>query len=206
MNEIIFSALISLSATFSSSRHIDKLYKKFSAELSFPNELARRSRFRKIILFTGIFFCTFFLLKLPAPQNFYSTVAAIFLLTITVTDFEQQIIFDKILFPFALFGIISILHLNLSLTDHLIAAGLGGGFFLLLAFLTKNGIGGGDVKLIACLGLWFGTEKLLSIITAGIIFSGIAALFLILLGKVSRKDFFAYGVYFTLVTIYFLLN
>ena len=202
MLTVILSALISLFATFASSFCIDKLYKKFPAELSFPDEIIYRKRFRKMILFAGIFFCTNFLIKLPTPQNFYSITAVIFLLLITVTDLEQQIIFDKILITFALLGIISTYHLNLSLINHLIAAIIGGGIFLFIAILT-NGIGGGDIKFIFVLGLWFGTDKLFSIVTTGMIFAGIAALILILLGKASRKDFFAYAPYFTLTTIYF---
>lgn len=203
-HEIIFFAAISLVATFLISWLIDSLYKKFSEELSFPNEIESRSRYRKIILSAGIFFCTFFFIKLPEPQNFYSVVAAIFLLTIAITDFEQQIIFDRILLPFALLGIIATWHLNLSPINHLLAAILGGGLFLPLFILTENGIGGGDVKLLFCLGLWFGMVKLFSIIFFGVIFAGISALLLILFGKVKRKDFFAYGVYFALTAVYFL--
>ena len=203
MSEIFLSAVIALVAMHASSSCIDTLYKKFSTELSFANEIERRSRFRKIILFTANFFCAMYLIKLPAPQNFYSIVAAIFLITFTITDFEQQIIFDKILLLFAMLGVIATIHLNLSLTNHLLAAIIGGGIFLLLAFIT-GGIGGGDIKLIASLGLWFGTDKLFSIVTIGIIFAGIIALILILFGKVKRKDYFAYSPYFTITSLYYL--
>ena len=191
--------------TFAISKIIDKLYKNFSAELSFPAEIQSRSRFRKIILFAGIFLSERFFLELPEPQNFYSTAAAIFLLVVTVTDFEQQIIFDKILLPFALLGIFATVQLNLPLTNHLLASAVGGGLFLLVAVLT-NGIGGGDVKFIACLGLWFGTEKLFWIVICGMIFAGMVALILILLGKAGRKDCFAYAPYFALTAVYFLID
>ena len=201
MIEIIFSIAI----TFATSKWIDELYKKFFAELSFQNEIENRSKFRKIILTVGIFLFINFFMKYPAPQNFYSVIAAIFLLLITVTDFEQQIIFDKMLIIFALLGIIATIHLNFSLTNHLIAAIVGGGFFLFLAIIT-NGIGGGDIKFIFTLGLWFGTEKLFSIVIYGIIFAGIAALILILFGKVTRKDFFAYAPYFAITAIFFMID
>ena len=195
MTEIFFAAVL----TFAISKIIDELYKKFSAELSFPAEIQQRSRFRKIFLFAGIFLLEMFL------QNFYSITAAIFLLVVIVTDFEQQIIFDRILFPFALLGIFSTVQQNFLLTNHLLAAAVGGGFFLLLAILT-NGIGGGDIKLIACLGLWFGTEKLFWIVICGMIFAGLAALILILFGKVDRKSYLAYAPYFALTAIYFLIS
>lgn len=206
MNEIILATVISLTATAIMSRVIDSLYQKFFDELTFPNEIKLRGKFRKPILAAAIFFCAIISLQLPTPQNFYSTTGIIFLLTVCVTDFEQQIVFDEILIVFSIIGIFSTLHQNFSLTNHLIAAISGGGFFLLLALVTKSGIGGGDIKLIASLGLWFGTEKLFSIVTIGMIFGGIAALILLIAGKKNRGDFFAYAPYFALTSIYFLFN
>ena len=76
----------------------------------------------------------------------------------------------------------------------------------MLALVTKNGIGGGDIKLIASLGLWFGTEKLFSIVTIGLIFGGIVAVILLIAGKKRRGDFFAYAPYFAFTSIYCLFN
>lgn len=203
--EIIFSAIFAPLITFAISNLIDSLYKKSHEELSFPEKLGKNIFFRKIFLSAGIFFCTIFLIKLPAPINFYYTIAAIFLLTIIVTDIEQQIIFDKILLPFAILGIIFSINLNLPLRDHLIAAISGGGFFLLTGLIIKNGVGGGDIKFVASLGLWFGTEKLFSIVTTGIFFSAAVVIILILLGKVKREDRFAYAPYIAIPAIYALI-
>ena len=168
--------------------------------------MKKRSYFRKTLLTLGIFVCTFQSAKFLTPQNFYSTITAIFLLTITITDFEQQIIFDKILIPFAIIEILSVLHLNLNLTDHLLAGIFSGGIFLLLAVLSKGGIGGGDIKFISCLGFCFGIEKTFSIVTFGMIFSGIAALIFILFCGAKSKDLFAYAPYFALTALYFLFS
>lgn len=203
--EIIFSAIFAPITAFAISKLIDALYKKSREELSFPENLGKKIFFRKVFLSTGIFFCTIFLIKLPAPINFYYTAAAIFLLTIIITDIEQQIIFDKILLPFAILGIIFSINLNLPLPDHLIAAISGGGFFLLTGLLIKNGVGGGDIKFVASLGLWFGTEKLFSIVTTGIFFSAAVVIILILFGKLKREDRFAYAPYIAIPAIYLLI-
>ncbi|MGD7478560.1 prepilin peptidase, partial [Ralstonia pseudosolanacearum] len=80
---------------------------------------------------------------------------AIFLLVLmTVTDFEQYMLFDAMTLPLALLGGFYVWQMNLNFQAHIAAALIGGGIFLLLAVLSKGSLGGGDVKLIAALGLW----------------------------------------------------
>ena len=143
---------------------------------------------------------------MPTPQIIYSIIAAYLLVLIMVTDFEQYVIFNKMLIPFALIGAVYIFHLNLPILNHLAAALLGGVIFLILALITKGGIGGGDVKLVAVLGLWFGIDNLLFIITAASIMAGVAALIMIIFTKKSRRDYLAYGPYFSISAIYCLLS
>ena len=51
--------------------------------------------------------------------------------------------------------------MNLNVQENVTSALIGGGVFLLLAIVSKGSLGGGDVKLIAALGLWLGVEKLI---------------------------------------------
>lgn len=78
---------------------------------------------------------------------------------------------------------------------------MGGAVFLVLAILSRGALGGGDVKLIASLGLWLGTDALLFVTMAGIVLGGLAALLLMLLRLKKRKSAFAYGPYFALTTL-----
>lgn len=119
---------------------------------------------------------------------------------IVVTDFEQYVIFDIVLLPFALIGILFSLLSEVSFLERLSASFCGGAFFFALLLLTKNGIGGGDVKLVATLGLWLGAKGLLETVLTASIFGGICALFMILTGFKKRKDFFAYGPYFCIAS------
>lgn len=208
---IIFlpSLLLSLVITIAGSFWINKLYRQEEDTnlLSFPEQTVSRAKYRKILLFFLLLLCIGKAwISLSGPALFYITAAIAFLSFITVTDFEQYVIFDSMLLPFAILGLCYTLHLQLSVTEHL-AAGLGGGLlFLLLTLLTKGAIGGGDIKLIAALGLWLGPRPLLSVIMYGFLAGGAAALFLLITKQKRRHDYFAYGPYFALSGIGVLLS
>lgn len=194
LTALILSAVL----TELGSRWIDFLYRMPTAPLTFPDEISSRARFRKpllaILMFAGFF----------SVPEIYLGAAVFFLALITATDFEQYVIFDRMLLPFALVGILAAAYLGLPLGERFLAAALGGGIFLLIALVSRGGIGGGDIKLVATLGLWLGAETLLNVVTAACIGGGIVAVALILAGKKSRADYFAYGPYFALAAMYFL--
>ncbi len=182
-----------------SSKIIDRLYGLPNAPLSFPEKVHIKPTYRKIFMtilfFTAMIFCA----EKSQLQAAYLMTATFFLALIVVTDFEQYIIFDRILLPFALAGGFFVIILKFSLIEHLAAALIGGGIFFALMTLTKGGIGGGDVKLVAVLGIWLG-ESLSIVVLIAAILGGVSALILLATGFKSRKDFFAYGPYFCLAT------
>ena len=124
-----------------------------------------------------------------------------FLLMTIVTDFEQQLIFDRMQMPFAALALI-FMCLSGQISNYLLAAVAGGGGFLLLALLTKGVIGGGDIKLIFVMGLWLGAEKLLQVIAGGFILSGLAAGVMLLSGRWGMQERFAYSPYFSLLALW----
>ena len=171
--KIFLCAAMAALLTIVGSLWIDKLYRT-STELTFPEKISERSKFRKPLIFCAltIFFCLSTDLRISA---------AIFLLTLmTATDFEQYMLFDAMTLPLAFFGVLFAWQTNF--LDQAAAALIGGGFFLLLAFVT-GALGGGDVKLIAALGFWLGCEKLLNVVLIGSIAGGISALLMILAKK-----------------------
>ena len=191
--------------TFIGARWIDKLYRT-STELTFPDEILIRSRYRRPILFCMLTALNFYVLSTTiAPEKFFLLAANFFLVLMTVTDFEQYMLFDAMTIPFATIGAIRVWQMSLSVEDCVLATLIGGGIFLLLALLTKGSLGGGDVKLIAALGLWLGCEKLLNVVLIGTVGGGLAAVLLILTKKKSRGSYFAYGPYFALSALYTLL-
>ena len=202
--------LLSFLFTIAGSRWIMQLFLKAQKRdiLSFPEQIEHRARFRKPLLFTLLMLCIgkAWLVIPNALLLFYVVLAIAFLSFVTVTDFEQYVIFDTMLLPFAIIGLCYILHLHLPLGEH-VAAALGGGLlFFLLAVITKGAIGGGDIKLVAAIGLWFGYQSLLVVIMYGFLAGGAAALLMLLTKQKQRKSYFAYGPYFALSGIGVLLR
>ena len=209
LKSLIPVLLISFCFTQFGSFWIKKLYRKVQQQdlLSFPHQIESRARFRKPLLFLMLFICIEKAWsQISFPLLAYVILAIAFLSFVTVTDFEQYVIFDVMLLPFSILGLIYTLHMKLPLGEN-IAAALGGGLlFLLLAVITKGAIGGGDIKLVATMGLWFGYHNLLTIIVYGLLAGGIAALLLLLTKQKQRNSFFAYGPYFALSGIGILLG
>jgi len=79
------------------------------------------------------------------------------LVTITLTDFERRVIPNKLLIAgaAAAVGIVALSDPS-SLTDRAIAALGAGGFLFLFALAYPRGMGMGDVKLVAVMGLFLG--------------------------------------------------
>ena len=195
--KIFFSATLAAALTVAGSLWIEKLYAR-STELSFPAEISARAKFRNPILFFSL------TILFSLTDNLFLTAATFLLMLMTFTDFEQYMLFDAMTFPLAIFGA-AYAWQNSSLQENFLAAAVFGGVFLLFAVASKGALGGGDIKLIAALGLWLGSEKLLNVVLVVTIAGGLAAVLMILLKKKDRKSYFAYGPYFTLSAIYFLL-
>ena len=182
------------------SKWLSYLFQENSKELSFPAELGYSwlARAVKILLLS---IPVWLAAACTASSNAGSSAAealffaiyTVFLLTMLCSDIEQQIIFDKQLALFAMFGLLRSLLFSLPWEQHLLAALAGGLSFLLLAILTRGGIGGGDIKLIAALGLWLGGEALKLTALGGIMIGGLWALCAILVKKKKRTDFIPYA-------------
>ena len=189
-----------------SSEWIDSLYRKHPETLTYPAETSRRALFRKPFLFLGSCLLLLPCISSPLPFLVYQLLLIYFLLLVICTDFEQYVIFDRMLIPFGLLTAPMIFFLKLPVLDHLLAALVGGAVFLLLAILTRGGIGGGDIKLIFVLGLWLGSKILLGTILLGFCLGGLAALFFLVTKRKKKRDFFAYGPYFSLAALFLALR
>ena len=94
------------------------------------------------------------------------------LVVITFIDLEHQIIPDSITLPGIVLGfLVSFFIPSMGWLNSLIGIAAGGGSLLLVAYgyqaLTKrDGMGGGDIKLLAMMGAFFGWQAILFIIFA----------------------------------------
>ena len=79
------------------------------------------------------------------------------LIPVILIDLDVRLIPNKLTGPFAVLALIIGLALDLDgVPEQLIAAAAAGGFFLLAALLYPRGMGMGDVKLVAVMGLYLG--------------------------------------------------
>jgi leader peptidase (prepilin peptidase) / N-methyltransferase len=78
------------------------------------------------------------------------------LAAVTLTDLEQRLIPNSILIAAAVVGVAIAATAPSELGQRAIAAAAAGGFFLLAALAFPRGMGMGDVKLAAVIGLYLG--------------------------------------------------
>ena len=148
-----------------------------------------------IALAAGLFVALFLGLLLPA--SIVSKALSCFLLCwlwlLWLIDYRFQFIFDDSLVPLLVVGLAATPWLPFSIWQRLAA---GAGAFVVLAALAilgRGALGGGDVKMMAALGLWFGVNGIITTASVGFIIGGIAAIVMLLFKVHGRKDFFAFG-------------
>ena len=148
-----------------------------------------------IALAAGLFVALFLGLLLPAST--VSKALSCFLLCwlwlLWLIDYRFQFIFDDSLVPLLVVGLAATPWLPCSIWQRLAA---GAGAFVVLAALAilgRGALGGGDVKMMAALGLWFGVNGIITTASVGFIIGGIAAIVMLLFKVHGRKDFFAFG-------------
>jgi leader peptidase (prepilin peptidase)/N-methyltransferase len=74
------------------------------------------------------------------------------------------------------------------LTDSALGFAIGGGLFLIVYLISRNGLGGGDVKFMAAAGLFLGFDGVIPAMLFGTILAALIGLVLIALKKIKRKD------------------
>lgn len=116
----------------------------------------------------------------------------VMLAVVTYTDLKRLEIDDEVLIAGTIFiGIYMLLGLHNISFKEAILSGLGAGF--LFYILTYFGMGGGDVKLIAVLGLFLGMKGIINTIFLSFVYGGIVAAYLMLFKKRKGKDEMPFG-------------
>lgn len=145
-------------------------------------------------LITGLAFLLVFNKFFIGIEFLKYTVLISLLIVITFIDLKTQEIPDGLI----LFGLISGLLFNLyDIKAHMVLGilgfVLGGGVFLLIAMLTGGAMGGGDIKLMAVLGLFFGWKYIILITLISFVIGAAVSLILIATKLKGRKDFIPFG-------------
>lgn len=121
------------------------------------------------------------------------------LILVVITDLEHRLILDVVTVPAMALALVGSFFLpNMTPVRALIGGAIGFGLFYLLAIIARGGFGGGDVTLMAFVGLATGFPVVIVAIMAGILLGGLGAAILLLLRRAERKGFIAYGPYLAL--------
>ena len=117
-------------------------------------------------------------------------------------DYKYQFIFDEQNALLLLTGLVRLWDYPSFWKEPALAWGGAFVVMFILAIISRGAMGGGDVKLMAALGVWLGLLGVGQTFFYGIIAGGVGAVGMLLFSKKGRKDFFAFGPYLCLGSIY----
>lgn len=123
-------------------------------------------RYPLVELITGLLSASLFARYHLSYQYFIFLIFSAFLIIISFIDLHHKIIPDVISLPGILFGLaLSFFFSHITWYDSLIGIIGGGGVLYLVAVLFerlagKEGMGGGDIKLLAMIGAWMGWKSI----------------------------------------------
>jgi leader peptidase (prepilin peptidase)/N-methyltransferase len=132
---------------------------------------------------------------------------------IFVIDLEQGLILNKVVYPGMVVALLLALYpwpwLNQSMVMRVANAAIGGGIgfaiFLVIAIASRGGMGWGDVKLAALIGLATGFPLVFLAIIMGAILGGIVAVALMITKKRKRREMIPFGPFLALAAMVTLL-
>jgi leader peptidase (prepilin peptidase)/N-methyltransferase len=121
------------------------------------------------------------------------------LMAVTITDLEQRIIPNAILLVTALLGVaIAAVFDPSSLPERAIAAAGAGGLLFVAALAYPSGMGLGDVKLAAVMGLFLGRNVAPALLVALIAGSAVGLTLIAREGASARKKAIPFGPFLAL--------
>lgn len=147
-----------------------------------------------IELTTGVLF-TFAYLQLGFTWEFVTALLFISLLIIiTVSDIAYMLILDKILLYFLIPLIVCRMISPLTpWWDSAVGAIVGFGILLLVAMVSKGGMGGGDIKLFFVIGVVLGTVSTLVTLFLASVIGTVVGLIMLKISKQGRKTPIPFG-------------
>jgi len=150
------------------------------------------------LLTSGLFVWSFLLFGLTA-MLFKSLILASFLIVIIFIDMDYQLILDKVLLCLAGAGLIlNFWTAHVGLWEMFITGLSAGGLFLFIAVLTRGGMGGGDIKFAAAVGIWLGAKLTVAALFIAFILGGVGGIMVLALKLKSRKDYIPFGPFIAL--------
>lgn len=168
-----------------------------------------KNDFKVDLLFSIIFLIVFNLL---VYFNSFSITTLLYFITIFALslafsiDFKYQLIPDEVDIVIGICGIINLV-LNVSnWWNYLLGAVIGGAIFyflnlIALLILKKEGMGLGDVKLMAALGFLFGVKNILVITLVSFFIGAIIGIIVMIIKRKEKEEYIAFGPFIVISTV-----
>jgi leader peptidase (prepilin peptidase)/N-methyltransferase len=143
----------------------------------------------------------------PSAAGFFFMLYMSALIVITFVDIDFQIIPDIITIPGSIIGLIAGLSFlpdsfnrisALGATQSILGLLLGFGLYLFIAVLSKGGMGGGDIKMMAMVGAVTGWKGVLLTTFLGSLVGSIVGIGLMIIKKKGRKTKIPFGPFLAL--------
>lgn len=160
-----------------------------------------------------LYLAVFYRFGLSSGSAFYFLFVSA-LLVITFIDFEFQEIPDEITIPGTVLGLIAgwlilpdpfIRFISLGYKNSIIGTLLGFGLFYLVAFASRGGMGGGDIKMMSMVGAVLGWKGVLFTTFAGSLTGSVIGIYLMLFKGRGRKSKIPFGPFLALGAVLSLL-
>lgn len=137
--------------------------------------------------------------KSIAPAAFFfNSLFLLGLLFITYIDIKYQYIFDKVVLFMAAIAILATPYIGYSIWERLLGVLAGGLIMFIIAVCARGMLGGGDIKMVAMLGLWQGVYALPSFLFISFTSAALFAILAIIMQKKTMRDTIAFGPYLAL--------
>jgi leader peptidase (prepilin peptidase) / N-methyltransferase len=163
-------------------------------------------RYPAVELASGVLYVLLWLkFGLSLPLVVYALFSSA-LLVVALIDLDHKIIPDVITLPGMVLGLVlspwALIPTPLASFIGLLAGGL---FFYIVAVISKGGMGGGDIKLIAMIGAFLGWQGVFFTIFVGALAGSVVGMRLMITKKKGRKDKVPFGPFLSFAAILYTL-
>ena len=162
------------------------------------------SQYPLVEILNGLIYILIFIILGYSLNFIFYCILSSLLIVIGIIDYKHTIIPNGLVIFGLITGLVYRFILPLFLKteilwfDSIFGLLIGGGFFLLVAIVSKGNMGGGDIKLMGMLGLFLGIKKIIMATFLSFIIGAIFTFPLLLLKKKGKKDMVPFGPFIAL--------
>jgi len=154
-------------------------------------------------LMTGVIFALLYLQGSEPTAWIAGLMLASVLVVVSVSDLQYRIIPNKVVYPALLACLFyRVIYQPLPVWQYGLGFIIGGGLLLLVSWastkMNRPAMGGGDIKLMAMLGLLLGAEQIVLVIVLSSALGLIIGMLLIASKRITRQTFLPFGPFIAL--------